>query len=283
MHWITAPGTSHPEERRIVTQASREMRAIPGVRNFGSHIGQAFLAEEVVGVELRRELGQRRPQRRLRQDARRDRGGGRRPPRALPRRADLPARAHRRGAGRRRASRSSCASSARTSTTLRARPSGSRRRSSGIDGLDDLHVELAADVPEIEVSENLAAARALRAQAGRRPPRGGGAGVQRGGRRHLPRRPRLRRARVEHARDAPQPDRRAQPPDRHARRRARAPRRRGHRARPADAERRSTARTRRAGSTSPPTSARPQPQRDRRRRPRPARRRSSSRRATTPS
>src|SRR3954453_14335782 len=47
MHWITTPGTSHPEERRIVTAASHEMRRIPGVRNFGSHIGQAFLAEEV--------------------------------------------------------------------------------------------------------------------------------------------------------------------------------------------------------------------------------------------
>jgi CzcA family heavy metal efflux pump len=49
MHWITAPGTSAPEEQRITTRASRELRAIPGVRNFGSHIGQAFLAEEVVG------------------------------------------------------------------------------------------------------------------------------------------------------------------------------------------------------------------------------------------
>ncbi len=35
MHWITAPGTSHREEQRIVTQASRELRQIPGVRNFG--------------------------------------------------------------------------------------------------------------------------------------------------------------------------------------------------------------------------------------------------------
>src|SRR4029453_1881493 len=49
MHWITTPGTSQPEEARIVTQASRELRTIPGVRNFGAHIGQAFLAEEVVG------------------------------------------------------------------------------------------------------------------------------------------------------------------------------------------------------------------------------------------
>jgi CzcA family heavy metal efflux pump len=49
MHWITAPGTSIPEERRIVTRASHELRAQPGVRDFGSHIGQAFLGEEIAG------------------------------------------------------------------------------------------------------------------------------------------------------------------------------------------------------------------------------------------
>jgi CzcA family heavy metal efflux pump len=52
MHWITKPGTSAAEEERIVTQASRELRAIPGVRNFGSHIGQALLAEELNGVNF---------------------------------------------------------------------------------------------------------------------------------------------------------------------------------------------------------------------------------------
>jgi Cu/Ag efflux pump CusA len=52
MHWITKPGTSIAEERRMATQASRELRAIPGVRNFGSHIGQALLADEVNGVNF---------------------------------------------------------------------------------------------------------------------------------------------------------------------------------------------------------------------------------------
>ena len=52
MHWITRPGTSVIEERRIVTLASREIRSIPGVRNFGSHIGQALLAEETVSVNF---------------------------------------------------------------------------------------------------------------------------------------------------------------------------------------------------------------------------------------
>ncbi len=52
MHWVTLPGTSQPEEQRIVTQGSRELRAIPGIRNFGSHIGQALLGEEIAGVNF---------------------------------------------------------------------------------------------------------------------------------------------------------------------------------------------------------------------------------------
>ena len=50
IHWITHPSTSHPEMLRITKRVSRELRAIPGVRNFGAHIGQAFLADEIVGV-----------------------------------------------------------------------------------------------------------------------------------------------------------------------------------------------------------------------------------------
>jgi CzcA family heavy metal efflux pump len=52
MHWVTAPGTSHEEEVRISTAACIELRSIPGVQNCGSHIGQAFLADEVVGVDF---------------------------------------------------------------------------------------------------------------------------------------------------------------------------------------------------------------------------------------
>lgn len=52
IHWITKPGSSVVEERRIVTRLSKELRAIPGVRNFGSHIGQALLADELNGVNF---------------------------------------------------------------------------------------------------------------------------------------------------------------------------------------------------------------------------------------
>jgi CzcA family heavy metal efflux pump len=50
MHWLTKPGTSQPEMARITTQASVELRQVPGVRNFGAHIGQAFLSDEPYGV-----------------------------------------------------------------------------------------------------------------------------------------------------------------------------------------------------------------------------------------
>jgi Cu/Ag efflux pump CusA len=50
MHWLTAPDTSGPEESRVSVRACRELRTIPGVRNCGSHIGQAFLSDEPYGI-----------------------------------------------------------------------------------------------------------------------------------------------------------------------------------------------------------------------------------------
>lgn len=49
MHWVEKPGTSLDAMRRITERASKELRAIPGVRNFGAHIGRAEVADEVVG------------------------------------------------------------------------------------------------------------------------------------------------------------------------------------------------------------------------------------------
>jgi len=49
MHWVEKPGTSLQAMERITERASQELRAIPGVRNFGSHIGRAEVADEVVG------------------------------------------------------------------------------------------------------------------------------------------------------------------------------------------------------------------------------------------
>jgi CzcA family heavy metal efflux pump len=49
MHFLTEPSTSVQEERRISVRACRDLRAIPGVRNCGSHIGQALEGDEVYG------------------------------------------------------------------------------------------------------------------------------------------------------------------------------------------------------------------------------------------
>jgi len=50
MHWLTLPGTSCEEEVRITAAANEELSKIPGVLNFGSHIGQALIMDEVYGV-----------------------------------------------------------------------------------------------------------------------------------------------------------------------------------------------------------------------------------------
>ena len=52
MHWVEKPGTSLEAMRRITLRASDELRAIPGVRNFGAHIGRAEVADEVVGINF---------------------------------------------------------------------------------------------------------------------------------------------------------------------------------------------------------------------------------------
>jgi len=52
MHWVEKPGTSLPAMRRITESVSKELMAVPGVRNFGSHIGRAEVADEVVGANF---------------------------------------------------------------------------------------------------------------------------------------------------------------------------------------------------------------------------------------
>lgn len=49
MHWVEQPGASVAASRRSTLLISKELLSIPGVRNFGSHIGRAEVADEVVG------------------------------------------------------------------------------------------------------------------------------------------------------------------------------------------------------------------------------------------
>ena len=50
IHWDAIPGTSDAEVVRTTTRLSKQLLAIPGVRNFGAHIGRAKQGEEIVGV-----------------------------------------------------------------------------------------------------------------------------------------------------------------------------------------------------------------------------------------
>ncbi len=49
MHWVEKPGTSLDAMTRLTIRVSKELRQVPGVKNFGSHIGRAEVADEVVG------------------------------------------------------------------------------------------------------------------------------------------------------------------------------------------------------------------------------------------
>jgi CzcA family heavy metal efflux pump len=49
MHWVAKPGTSLEAMVRTTERVSKELRQVPGVKSFGSHIGRAEVADEVVG------------------------------------------------------------------------------------------------------------------------------------------------------------------------------------------------------------------------------------------
>lgn len=49
MHWVAKPGTSLQAVSRSANLARVELLQVPGVRNFGAHIGRAEVADEVVG------------------------------------------------------------------------------------------------------------------------------------------------------------------------------------------------------------------------------------------
>ena len=50
MHWLAKPDTSLQEEVRTTKLVNAELLGIPGVRNAGSHIGNALLGDEPYGV-----------------------------------------------------------------------------------------------------------------------------------------------------------------------------------------------------------------------------------------
>ena len=172
MHWLTEPGTSVTGgDAHHRSRPARSCATIPGVRNCGSHIGQALLADEVYGVNFGENWISVDPDGRLRRRplaaVQRD---GRRLPRPLPRRADLPAASASRRCSPARASRSSCASTGPTWRSCARRPRRSATLIAQVDGVVDVHVELQVDVPQIAGRGRPGRGPAVRAQAGRRPP-----------------------------------------------------------------------------------------------------------------
>ena len=186
------PGTSNPRMTQIATGVSRELRSIPGVDNVGAHVGRAVTGDQVVDVNsgelwvsvdagrrLRRDRGRRSRTRwtatrgastatSSRYSAQRIRDVG-----AL-NDGDNPVAGRRpRRADRVATSRSSCASTARTSHAQRreaqqgaaARVPGRRRRRSARRAAGR-----AADHRDRDGPRQGAA---LRRQARRRAPRGG--------------------------------------------------------------------------------------------------------------
>ena len=218
MHWLTQPGTGADEERRVSVARLQDLREIPGVRNCGSHIGQALLADEVYGVDFGENWISVDP------DVDYDK---------------TLASVHRTVEGypglyrdvqtylRERIKEVLTGTSESIVVrifgpdldVLREKADEVEEKIADIDGVVDAHADLQDDLPHIEVELDLAAARRLRPQAGRHPPAVVHADRQRGGRRHLLRRPGLRRARVGDPCRARQRDRRRAAPDRHAERR----------------------------------------------------------------
>ena len=157
MHWVTKPGSSHAESVRIATRAAHELQAIPGVRNFGAHIGQAMQADEVVGVNFGENWIsvdpkadyettvkavqqvvdgypglQRDVQTYLRERMKEVLTGAGESLVVRIYGPDLP--------------------------TLRTKAEEVRRALADVEGIEDLHVEPQVDVPQVEVKVNLAAA-----------------------------------------------------------------------------------------------------------------------------
>jgi len=49
VHWDATPSTSLPEMHRITSRAAAEIRALPGVREVGGHVGRAITSDQVAG------------------------------------------------------------------------------------------------------------------------------------------------------------------------------------------------------------------------------------------
>ena len=101
MHFVTKPGTSVHEQDRMVASLQDQVLKVPGVSTAGSHVGQALLGEEVSGVNFSETWLSLKPGTNYDATVNKLQEHRRLLPRRVQRRADLPARADRRGAHQR--------------------------------------------------------------------------------------------------------------------------------------------------------------------------------------
>ena len=179
------------------SDVSTELRAIPGVRNFGAHIGQALLADEASASTSPRTGSASTPTSTTTPPSPRSRRWS-----TATRACNATCRPTSRSGSRR------CSPGPATPIVVRifgpdlhgaAREGGGgQARDGGRPGNVDVKAERLLDIPQVQVTVDLGRRAAVRAQARRRPPGDGHRHLRGGGRRHLPRRPDLRRAGLEH-------------------------------------------------------------------------------------
>ena len=174
---------------RTTTRSRNELKAIPASAASAPTSARPCSARRCRG-QLRRELDQHRPGRRLRPAREEiDAVAAKYPGLFRDVQTYLDERIEEVLTGGK--SPSSSASTATTCSMLRDKSEeilGARWSRS--TGSTNAHTDISQDVPQIEVTVDLDAGRAVRPQARRRPPGRGDAGGRRGGRRHLPSRAR---------------------------------------------------------------------------------------------
>ncbi len=201
MHWLTVPGTGQPEMFRISAKANAELLEIPGVRNAGSHIGQAMHMDEVVGIDFGENWISVDPSvdydetlAKVQEVVDGYPGIKRDVLTYLKERI------------REVLTGSSEAITIRIYgqdlAQLQETADEVNEILGSVPGVTENHVESLKDIPQVSVVVDLQAAQRVRAEARRRPPGGGPPARRRGGRRHLPGRQGVRRPGLEHARDA---------------------------------------------------------------------------------
>ena len=156
-HFITKPGTSLTEETRMIARAQRDLKDVPGVQHVGTHIGQAFLADEIAGVNFGEDWIAVDPHANYERPSRRSS----RSSTGTPGRSTTCRRTSTSGStrfSRGRAIRSSSASSATTSTILHKEADDVRAAISHVKGVSDPFVEFQEGVAQAQVTVKLAAA-----------------------------------------------------------------------------------------------------------------------------